>query len=113
MFFNLFSNMYWLVSHESVLSVPNANSFALSAPTPSKNAKCNIGLMGGGGGGTENRDEALKRGALEGGPPCRMSILRNGHVPCHEFGKFEVNFKIDECRMSNGQCDVTDIFSCQ
>ena len=28
-----FSNMYWIVSHKSILSVPNANLFAFSDPT--------------------------------------------------------------------------------
>ena len=30
------SNIYWLVGHKLVSSVPNANSFALSAPMPQK-----------------------------------------------------------------------------
>ena len=33
-------------------------------------------------------------GALDGGPQCRLSILRNGNVPCHYFLDFSVDFKI-------------------
>ena len=35
-----------------------------------------------------------------GGSLCRMSILRNGYVPCHYFYNFHVDFKIVPCRMS-------------
>ena len=41
-------------------------------------------LMGGGG----------------GGPQCRLSILRNGNVPCHYFLDFLVDFKIVQCHLS-------------
>ena len=33
-------------------------------------------------------------GALDGGPPCRLSILRNGNVPCGYFRNVPVDFKI-------------------
>ena len=33
-------------------------------------------------------------GALDGGPQCRLSILRNGNVPCHYFLNVPVDFKI-------------------
>ena len=33
-------------------------------------------------------------GPLMGGPHCRLSILRNGNVPCRYFRNFPVNFKI-------------------
>ena len=40
-------------------------------------------------------------GPLTGGPQCRMSILRNGHVPCHYFVfNFHVGFKMVTCTMS-------------
>ena len=32
-------------------------------------------------------------GALDGGPQCRMSNLRNGHVNCHYFSNVHVDFK--------------------
>ena len=31
-------------------------------------------------------------GPLMGGPQCRLSILRNGNVPCHYFSNFPVDF---------------------
>ena len=40
-------------------------------------------------------------GALAGGPQCRMSIVRNAHVPFRYFCNFHVNFKKVPCRMSN------------
>ena len=39
-------------------------------------------------------------GPLTGGPQCRMSILRNGHVPCHYFYNFHVEFEMVPCHMS-------------
>ena len=39
-------------------------------------------------------------GPLKGGPQCRMSILRNGHVPCHYFHNFNVDLKIVPCHIS-------------
>ena len=39
-------------------------------------------------------------GALDGGSLCRMSNLRNVHVPCHYFCYFHVHFKLAQCRMS-------------
>ena len=53
------------------------------------------------------------QGSLTRGPQCRMSILRNGNVPCCCFCNFHVDFKISECRLSNvknGPCHV-GIFS--
>ena len=38
--------------------------------------------------------------ALDGGPQCRLSILRNAHVPCNYFFNFHVDFKKALCRMS-------------
>ena len=35
-----------------------------------------------------------------GGPQCRLSILRNGNVPCRYFLDFPVDFKIAQCRLS-------------
>ena len=32
--------------------------------------------------------------ALDGGSPCRLSILRNHHVPCVYFVSLNVNYKI-------------------
>ena len=34
-----------------------------------------------------------------GGPQCRLSILRNGNVPCRYFLNSPVNFKIVQCRL--------------
>ena len=39
-------------------------------------------------------------GALDGGPQCRLSISRNGNVPCRYFKNFPVDFKIAQCRLS-------------
>ena len=36
-----------------------------------------------------------------GGPQCRLSILRNDHVPCHYFCNVHGDFKKVLCRMSN------------
>ena len=44
---------------------------------------------------------ALTTGALDGRPQCRLSILRNGNVPCRHFLNFPVDFKIVQCRLSN------------
>ena len=44
------------------------------------------------------RDSA---GTLDGGPQCRMSILRNGNVACRYFCNFNVDFKIAKYRLSN------------
>ena len=52
-------------------------------------------------------------GALDGGPLCRMSNLRNGNVPCPYFCIIHVDFKIVSCLMSNlrdGPCHVSNIF---
>ena len=35
-----------------------------------------------------------------GGPQCRLSILRNGSVPCRYFVNVPVDFKIVQCRLS-------------
>ena len=42
----------------------------------------------------------LIRGPLMGGPQCRLSILRNGNVPCRYFLNVPVEFKIVQCRLS-------------
>ena len=39
-------------------------------------------------------------GPLMGGPQCRLSILRNGNVPCRYFGILPVDFKIALSRLS-------------
>ena len=39
-------------------------------------------------------------GFLTGGPQCRLSLLRNGNVPCHYFLNFPVDFKIVPCPLS-------------
>ena len=39
-------------------------------------------------------------GALDGGPQCRLSILRNGNVPCCYFLSFAVGFKMPKRRLS-------------
>ena len=39
-------------------------------------------------------------GPLMGSPQCRLSILRNGNVPCRYFLNFPVDFKIVQCRLS-------------
>ena len=39
-------------------------------------------------------------GPLMGGPQCRLSILRNGNVPCRYFSDFPVDFKIVQRRLS-------------
>ena len=42
-------------------------------------------------------------GPLMGGggdPQCRLSILRNGNVPCHYFIDFPVDFQSVQCRLS-------------
>ena len=41
----------------------------------------------------------LPYGALDGGPPYRLSILRNGNVPCRYFFNFPVDFKIVQCHL--------------
>ena len=38
-------------------------------------------------------------GPLMGDPQCRLSILRNGNVPCRYFRNFPVDFKIAQCRL--------------
>ena len=38
--------------------------------------------------------------ALDGGPQCRLSILRNDNVPCHYFLDFPVNLKKVQCGLS-------------
>ena len=40
-------------------------------------------------------------GALDVGPPCRMSNLRNCNVPCPYFCNIHADFKIVSCRMLN------------
>ena len=49
--------------------------------------------------------QRIRLGALDGGggggPQCRLSILRNGIVPCHCFRTVPVDFKIVQCRLSN------------
>ena len=40
------------------------------------------------------------KGPLMGGPHCRLSILRNGNVPCRYFKNFPVDFKIVPCLLS-------------
>ena len=53
-------------------------------------------------------------GALDGGPLCRLSILRKGNVPCRYFRHFPVDFKIVQCRISNLRsvpCHVINVFS--
>ena len=49
---------------------------------------------------TENMWNMSTVGPLTGGPQCRMSILRNGHVPCYYFYNFHVDFKMVACPMS-------------
>ena len=39
-------------------------------------------------------------GPLMGAPQCRLSILRNGNVPCHYFLNFPVDLKKVQCRLS-------------
>ena len=39
-------------------------------------------------------------GPLTGGPQCRLSILRNGNVPCRLFLNVPVDFKVPQCRLS-------------
>ena len=39
-------------------------------------------------------------GFLDGGPQCRMSDLRNPHVPCHYICYFHVDLKMSPCHMS-------------
>ena len=39
-------------------------------------------------------------GALDGGPQCHLSILRNDNVPCHYFLNVPVDFKIVQCHLS-------------
>ena len=49
-----------------------------------------------------------------GGPQCRMSIFRNGNVPCRYFSNFNVDFKIAKFRLSNsreGPCHADNIYS--
>ena len=52
-------------------------------------------------GGGEKGDQGEKEGPLMGGPQCRLSILRNGNVPCRYFRDFPVDFKIVQCHLSN------------
>ena len=40
-------------------------------------------------------------GALDGGAQCRMSNLRNPHVPCHHFCYFHVDFKMAPCQFKD------------
>ena len=40
------------------------------------------------------------RRSIDGGPQCRLSILRNGNVPRHYFLFFNVDFKKVQCRLS-------------
>ena len=52
-------------------------------------------------------------GALDWSPPCRMSNLRNGNVPCPYFCNIHVDFKIVSSRMSNLRncpCHITNVF---
>ena len=36
-----------------------------------------------------------------GGPRCRLSILRNGNIPCRYFSNVPVEFRVVKCRLSN------------
>ena len=60
------------------------------------NARGIIGI----GGGPWKLCVGIPMGPLMGGPQCRLSILRNGNVPCHYFRNFPVNFKIFQRRLS-------------
>ena len=42
----------------------------------------------------------LLPGPLMGGPQCRLSILRNGNVPCQYVENVPVDFRMVQCRMS-------------
>ena len=42
----------------------------------------------------ENLPDPYKLGALDGGPQCHMSILRNNNVPCRYLCNYPVDFKI-------------------
>ena len=51
-------------------------------------------------------------GPLTGGPQCRMSNLINPHVPCHFCCCFHVHLKIVPCRMlilRNGHVAVSNL----
>ena len=45
-------------------------------------------------------DMSLYMGALDRGPQCRLSILRNVNVPCHYLLDSPVDFKIVQCPLS-------------
>ena len=48
------------------------------------------------------------------GPQCRLSILRNGNVPCRYFCHFPVDFELVQCRLlniRNTQCHIFNRFS--
>ena len=42
----------------------------------------------------KNRRSRESVGAIDGGPQCRLSILRNGIVPCRYFRNVPVDFEI-------------------
>ena len=53
-------------------------------------------------------------GALDGGPQCCMSILRNNNVPCRYICNYPADSKIVICRMSilrKSPCRVTNFIS--
>ena len=52
------------------------------------------------GAGGEGQGSGVSFGALNGGPQCRLAILRNGNVPCRYFLNFPVDYKIVQCRLS-------------
>ena len=76
--------------------------------------RANILPLGLGGNWGNYRYPFAHLGALDGGPQCHMSILRNGNVPCRYFCNFHVDFKIAKCPLSNlrkGPCHVSNIYS--
>ena len=62
----------------------------------------------------EGESVCMKGRALDGGPQCRMSTLRNDNVPCHYLCNNPVNFRITQCCMSilrKGPSRVTNFIS--
>ena len=53
---------------------------------------------------------SLILGPLMGGPQCRLSILRNAHVPCYYFCKVHVDSKKVSCRISNLRKNIRHVY---
>ena len=88
--FIMYGSLFLIIPNRSMFRKSGSFQFSLIADFSHWHISKLLGpLMGGGGGGGG------------GGPQCRLSILRNGNVPCHFFRNVPVNSKIVQCRLLN------------